>query len=48
MTKSFQLAIGLAFTILLGSMEAATMSPKDIVDQFVKMDAEGERLMPRG
>jgi hypothetical protein len=48
MTKSFQLAIALVFAILLGSMQAATMSPKDIVGQFVKMDAEGERLTPEG
>jgi hypothetical protein len=48
MTKSFQLAIVLVFTIFLGYVKAAKMYPKDVVDQFVKMDVEGERLTPEG
>jgi hypothetical protein len=48
MKKSIQLAVAVAVTIFLGPIKAATTSPKDVVDQFVKMDAEGERLTPEG
>jgi hypothetical protein len=48
MNKSFQLAVAIAVTIFLGPMKAATISPKDVVDKFVKMDVEGERLSPEG
>jgi hypothetical protein len=48
MKKSFLLAVAVAVPIFVGPIKAATISPKDIVDKFVKMDVEGERLTPEG
>ena len=49
MTKTSKLVVvAIVLAISLGPMRAATISPKDVVDQFVKLDVKGERLSPEG
>lgn len=48
MRKTSKFVVAIAVMISLGPMRAATPSPKDVVDQFVKLDVKGERLSPEG
>ncbi|MGA8762040.1 MAG: hypothetical protein WB562_04040 [Candidatus Sulfotelmatobacter sp.] len=47
--KSSRLILAVIVPIVIGSpAKTSTASPKEIVEQFVKMDVEGERLTPEG
>jgi hypothetical protein len=48
MKRSFLLMVVVAVTVFSGLAKASTKSPKDVVEQFVKMDVEGARLTPEG
>jgi len=48
MKRSFLLTVVVALAVFSGVVKASTKSPKDVVEQFVKMDVEGARLTPEG
>jgi hypothetical protein len=48
MKRSFLLTVLVAGAVFSGMVKASTKPPKDVVEQFVKMDVEGARLTPSG
>jgi hypothetical protein len=48
MNKSFLLTVVVALAVFPLVVKASTKPPKDIVEQFVKMDVEGARLTSQG
>jgi hypothetical protein len=48
MRISALLRTAITLLLFLGCMESQVASPKDVVQQFVKMDLEGLRLTPQG
>jgi hypothetical protein len=48
MKGSFLLSVVVAVAFFPGPVKASASSPKDVVEQFVKMDVGGARLTPQG
>jgi hypothetical protein len=48
MKRSFLLTVVVVVAVFSGLVRASAKSPKDIVEQFVKMNVEGTRLTPQG
>jgi hypothetical protein len=46
--KTSFLLTAVALAVLSGLVKASTLSPKNVVEQFVKMDVEGARLTSEG